>query len=202
MSMLCPSGKRSASRTSRKRQSGICMPRGGKGTTQGRHALHLVLQRDLRAQRARWLLIPRNCNSLLHALGIALARIFPIVVNEPQASRCFVLAVLSAQQLAEALIGLQDCCEAIAKSPNQDLWRQGSLMEGAVFQFCKRPILRAHVPSVVPLQGREEDDTSPIKRKSGRRMRRHEGSSHHRGRGRFFRPLFVKNHDEQAQKSL
>ena len=36
------------------------------------------------------------------------------------------------------------------------------------------------IPSTVPLRGREEDDTSHIKRKSGRSMRRNEGSSQYR----------------------
>ena len=66
---MCPCGKRAARRTSRKRQCGTCMPRGGPGTTPGRHALHLVLERGLPAERARWLLIARICNSLPHALG-------------------------------------------------------------------------------------------------------------------------------------
>jgi hypothetical protein len=40
--------------------------------------------------------------------------------------------------------------------------------------------LRADVLSTMPLQGREEDDTSHRKRKSGSSMRRHEGRSQHR----------------------
>ncbi len=40
---------------------------------------------------------------------------------------------------------------------------------------------RTDVPSGMPLRGREEDDTSYRKRKSGRSMRRNEGSSQYRG---------------------
>ena len=42
---------------------------------------------------------------------------------------------------------------------------------------AKSLILRTDVPSAMHLRGREEDDTSHIKRKSGRSMRRTEGSS-------------------------
>jgi hypothetical protein len=46
--------------------------------------------------------------------------------------------------------------------------------------------VRMVVPSTMPLRGREEDVTSHIKRKSGRSMRRNEGSSQHNTLHWFF----------------
>ena len=51
---------------------------------------------------------------------------------------------------------------------------------------------RTDVPSTMPLPRREGDDTSHIKRKSGRSMRRNEGSSQHSGSR--ISPTLTSNH--------
>src|SRR5437588_10035730 len=61
-----------------------------------------------------------------------------------------------------------------------------SLLAGAFLclsieqRFACSRFSRTDVLSGMPLRGREEDDTSYRKRKSGRSMRRNEGSSQHR----------------------
>jgi hypothetical protein len=63
------------------------------------------------------------------------------------------------------------------------LWRKRKRCEeSSSSMHIGRSIIGTDILSTMPLQGREEYDTSHIKSKSGRSMRRNEGSSQHNTR--------------------